>query len=261
MTANEPAATSAALVPVPCLPPGSAYARPHWLRRTAGRVAQVILPSAILAAARWWHGQGAAHSIGDAALSAVFATAALAVGGLCALSGQHLTRGAAAALSAGATLAMAGVVAYTDGMALPALLWTISVGLAVKLADVAAAAAERAERQSADEKAARAAENAEFERRDAAAHRRRMERQAARDQAAITVAALDAFTQVSVAELKAAAAVSVAELQAGMGHAILPGVERPALPAQAGRREMVAMLAPTAPATYQVEQILDASAS
>jgi Tfp pilus assembly major pilin PilA len=233
---------------LPTARPGAAFVRPSWLRRTAGRARPLLWPTTLLAAARWWHGQGAAHSAGDACLSGLLTAGALLVGGLCAVNGNRLTKGAALGLTIGAGTAAAGVAAYAGGLALPAVLWVVAAGAAVELDSLSQAAEAQARRRAAEAEAARQAEDERCEAAAAAAHQRRLERLAVQGRTEVTVEALRAYAQVSTAEMAAASAVAVAELQAGTAHAALTGMDRPALPLSE-RPAIAAYLAADAAAT------------
>lgn len=226
---------------VPAAPAAGALARPSWIRRAAGYAAPAVLPTAVLLAARWWSVEGAEHSIGDGILSGAAAGGALLVGWISANNSDHLSRGAAVGFSLAGTAAAAGIVAYSGGLALPALLWVMSSGLALKLASLARAAEQRHQRRLAEKEEQRRAENERRDRAAAAWHERRQLAAAARHEQAIqqaalesrttvTVEALRAYGTVSAAELDAAARVAVAELAAGTAHAALPGMDRVALP-------------------------------
>jgi len=217
---------------VPAAPAAGALARPSWIRRAAGGVvAPAVLPTAVLLAARWWSAQGAEHSIGDGILSGAAAGGALLVGWISASNADHLSKGAAVGFSLAGTAAAAGVVAYSGGLALPVLVWTMASGLAVTLASVARASEQRHRRRLAEEEELRRAEDERRERAAAAWAERRMQRAQLAAQTEVTVEALRAYSTVSVAELDAAARVAVAELAAGTAHAALPGMDRRALPA------------------------------
>jgi hypothetical protein len=225
---------------VPAAPAAVALARPSWIRR-AGYAAPAVLPTAVLLAARWWSVEGAEHSIGDGILSGAAAGGALLVGWVSATNADHLSRGAAVGFSLAGTAAAAGVVAYSGGMALPVLLWTMASGLALKLTSLARAAEQRHQQRLAEAEAQRRTEDERRELAAAAGHQRRELAAAARHQqamqravldsrTAVTVAALQAFSTVSAAELDASARVALAELAAGAAHSTLPGMDRDALP-------------------------------
>jgi hypothetical protein len=214
------------------------------VRVVAERVGPVLAPTAVLLAARWWHLEGAGHSIGDAFVPGLLAGGSLIAGGLCALNAQHgLTKGAAVGLTLAGTFAAAGIVAYTGGLALPVLLWTVAAGVGAKLAGLARAADARRRRVAAEAEAERARDEQRVEQARQVAHERAMQHAQLRARTKLGTAAIDAYAKIAVAELEASATITVAELSAGHGHAILPGVDRAALPEQDGRRELAALLA------------------
>jgi hypothetical protein len=208
----------------------AALARPSLARRAADLVGPVILPTAVLVAARWWNTEGAMHSIGDAFVPGVFCAGSLLVGWVSASNSAHLSKGAAVGFTLAGTLAAAGVVAYSGGMALPVLLWTVSAGLASKLASLARAAEQLYQQRLAEAEAARRAEDERRELLAASLHERRMQRASLESRTTVVVEALRTYGQVSVAELDASARVAVAELAAGTAHAALSGMNRAALP-------------------------------
>jgi hypothetical protein len=224
--------------------PAAAERHAGWaaVKGAAGRLSPVLWPSAVLGAARWWHGQGAAHSAPDMVVPGLIAAGSFAVGTICAMNGDRLTKGAAIAYSLSGAAVSGAVVAYAGGMALPTLLWTLASGVAVKLADLARAAEARHRRRLAEEEASKQAEALRRAREAEQRHGQRMEREQLRSRTTVTVKALDVFAAVAVAELDASARVAEAELKAGTAHAALPGVDRPALPEQRGRRELADFL-------------------
>jgi hypothetical protein len=106
----------------------------HWAADLAPKAAPALATSTVLALARIWNEHGAQHSIGDASIMGVLAIGA-------AFAGNALARGengepvaAAVGFTAAGTFALAGVAAYTDGMPLPLLLWSVATVLAYVLA-------------------------------------------------------------------------------------------------------------------------------
>lgn len=229
--------------------PHLAAQRGSRVREVAERVGPVLAPTALLLAARWWHAQGAAHSIGDAVVSGLLTAGAMGVGTVSALNAEAgLSRGAAIGFGLAGTFAAAGITAYAGGLALPVLLWTVASGLALKLAGLARAAEARRKALAIEREAERVREEERREIERKAAHERALEHAQLRARTKLGVAAIEAYSKVAVAELEASKAIAVAELEAGHGHAILPGVERAALPDQLGRRELAALLAGHEPA-------------
>jgi hypothetical protein len=229
-------------------PNAVAFTRPErrmtWVQAAIERVGPVLAPSAMLLAARWWHMQGAAHSVGDAVISGLLTAGSLVAGTVCAMNAEAgLSKGAGIGLTLAGTFAAAGITAYAGGLALPVLLWAVASGVGIKLAGLVRAAEKRRQALAAEREAERVREEERRELARDAAHERAMEMAHNRSRTKVLVAALDAYARVTVAELDAAKTVAVAELEAGHAHSILPGAERPALPAQPGRRELAALLA------------------
>ncbi|MFJ2636002.1 hypothetical protein ACIO6U_29180 [Streptomyces sp. NPDC087422] len=106
----------------------------HWAADLAPKAVPALATSTVLILARIWNANGAQHSIGDAsvmgtlAIGAAFAGNALARG----YSGEPVA--AAVGFTAAGTFALAGVAAYTDGLPLPLLLWSVATVLAYVLA-------------------------------------------------------------------------------------------------------------------------------
>jgi hypothetical protein len=95
--------------------------------RYASRVAPLLSTSTVLFLARWWHQQGAAHSVGDAVLMCALAGAAGIAGTVnaCGQSGGKESLSTLCFAAAGA-FAVTGVAAYSNGLALPLLMWAIT---------------------------------------------------------------------------------------------------------------------------------------
>jgi hypothetical protein len=153
------------------LPPGSGAAFVRVLMPAAA-------PSVILALGRWWHEQGAAHSIGDAALMTTLAAGALAAG--------ITTRGTASlpvyALGTAGGLAAAAIAGYASGLALPLITWAV----ATTLTAIAALRARRTDTREAIE------------------HARAMERERLRADTEIQREAIRAQSRIEVAAITGA---------------------------------------------------------
>jgi hypothetical protein len=94
----------------------------HW----TPRIAPAITTTTVLIAARAWNAEGAEHSIGAAVLMGAFA---LGSGGLGVVSAGALNSDpviTGMAFSGCGAFAVAGVAAYSDGLALPVLLWLLA---------------------------------------------------------------------------------------------------------------------------------------
>ncbi|MEV6109636.1 hypothetical protein AB0M28_33750 [Streptomyces sp. NPDC051940] len=112
----------------------AASTAPHWLTAAVPKAVPAIATTTVLTLARIWNGQGAEHSVGSAALMTALSLGAGAAG-VCATNGEHGDSAmAAVAFTASGSLALAGVAAYTDGLALPLLLWAIATVLAYVVA-------------------------------------------------------------------------------------------------------------------------------
>jgi hypothetical protein len=116
----------------PHTPPGSS-AR-HWLTDLAPKAAPALATTTVLALARIWNANGAQHSIGDAAVVGVLAAGAAFAGNALATGENGEGTAAAVGFTAAGTLAFAGVAAYSDGLPLPLLLWSIATVLSYVLA-------------------------------------------------------------------------------------------------------------------------------
>lgn len=95
----------------------------------SGRVVPIITTSTALALARIWHAQGAAHSIGSAALMVALSAGSFAAACVSAVhrNGDPVTT--AVAFSASGAFAVIGPAAYTESWALSALLWLVATVL------------------------------------------------------------------------------------------------------------------------------------
>lgn len=116
------------------IPPGAPITYRHWAAGLAPKAVPALATSTVLALARIWNANGAQHSIGDASVMGVLAIGA-------AFAGNALARGesgepvaAAVGFTAAGTFALAGVAAYSDGLPLPLLLWSVATVLAYVLA-------------------------------------------------------------------------------------------------------------------------------
>lgn len=179
------------------------------------KVAPGIATSTVLILARVWNAQGAEHSTGDAILMTAL-TLGTGAAGFAVTRGLHgdSTTGAIA-LTASGTLAAAGVAAYSDGIALPLLLWAVATTLAYVLA----------------------AKHWRTDRRDQLAHDRHLTVRQGEHRHVETVESIRARTQIEVARESTAYATALAE--AITARAALPGfdplalakTDLPALPA------------------------------
>ena len=148
-------------------------------------------PTLILALGRWWHQQGAAHSIGDAILMTALAGAAALCGAVTVKGGGELP---AYCLGAAGGLTAAAVAGYASGLALPLIVWAVSTA-------VTAVAGIRARR--ADARAER--EHARHIERDRLHADTQIQREAIRAQSCIEVAAITGAWQARAAAITAAA--------------------------------------------------------
>ncbi|MFF3460446.1 hypothetical protein ACFYXH_40450 [Streptomyces sp. NPDC002730] len=95
----------------------------------SGRVVPVITTSTALALARIWHEQGAAHSIGNAALMVALSAGAFAAACVSAVHRNSDPVTTAVAFTASGAFAIIGPAAYTSSWALSALLWLVATVL------------------------------------------------------------------------------------------------------------------------------------
>jgi hypothetical protein len=148
-------------------------------------------PSVILALGRWWHAQGAAHSIGDAALMSILAAGALG----CAIA----TRGAAGVpaycVGAAGGLAAAAIAGYATGLALPLITWAVATALTA----IAALRGHRAETRGE-------VEHARVMERERLRAQTEIQREAIRAQSRIEVASITGAWQARAAAITAATA-------------------------------------------------------
>ncbi|MEU6236317.1 hypothetical protein [Kitasatospora sp. NPDC047058] len=100
----------------------------------ATRYAPGLTTSTILIAARVWSEQGARHSFGDAVLMGALALGAAAAGTVSAkyVNGSDLLT--TTCYAAAGAAAVCGVAAYSDGLALPILLWLLATAAVYALA-------------------------------------------------------------------------------------------------------------------------------
>jgi len=148
-------------------------------------------PTVILALGRWWHQQGAAHSIGDAILMATLAGAAAVCGATVAKGGGELP---AYCLGTAGGLAAAAIAGYASGMALPLIVWVVSTAVTAIAAVRARRAEARAER-----------EHTRQVERDRIRADTAIQREAIRAQSRIEVAAITGAWQARAAAITAAA--------------------------------------------------------
>jgi hypothetical protein len=176
------------------------------VRRGAAFV-RVLLPAAapsvILMLGRWWHAEGAAHSLGDAALMTVLAAGATVVG-IAAREGGSLP---AYCVGAAGGLAAAAIAGYASGMALPLITWA----LATALTAIAAARSRRTDARAGTE-------HARVMERERLRAETEIQREAIRAQSRIEVAQLTGAWQARAASITAAAspAVRIAPFDEGL---------------------------------------------
>ncbi|SDK79337.1 hypothetical protein [Streptomyces indicus] len=100
----------------------------HWLALAAPKAAPAIATSTVLILARIWNANGAEHDLGGASLMTVLAVGAAAAGTAMTRLGEPAF--AATGYATSGALALSGVAAYSDGIALPLLLWALATILA-----------------------------------------------------------------------------------------------------------------------------------
>jgi len=149
-------------------------------------------PTVILALGRWWHSQGAAHSIGDAILMTTLAGTAAVCGAATAKGGGELP---AYCLGTAGGLAAAAIAGYASGMALPLIVWAVSTAVTA----IAAVRARRAEARAEREHARRIE-------RDRLHADTQIQREAIRAQSRIEVAAITGAWQARATAITATAA-------------------------------------------------------
>jgi hypothetical protein len=138
-------------------------------------------PTVILALGRWWHAEGAAHSLGDAALMGVLAAGAAACG-LVTAQGEDGGELPAYCLGAAGGLAAAAVAGYASGLALPLILWATATALTA----VAAIRGRKAQARAETE------------------HERAMQRERLHTEAAVQREAIRAQSRIEVAQITGA---------------------------------------------------------
>lgn len=113
--------------PQPPAGPPQMMSAARWLAiRHGARILPGVTTTTVLALARIWHEQGAAHNVGDAALMVALAVGAAAAGTVSA-TGQHGDAWVTATgYGAAASLTLTAVVAYTDQWPLAALMWLLA---------------------------------------------------------------------------------------------------------------------------------------
>jgi hypothetical protein len=106
------------------IPLSPGLARQVW--DNAGRIAPGVTTTTVLGLARIWNATGAEHSVGDAALMIALSGGAAAAGWASSrgLNGEPLIT--ATAWTASGALAVVACAAYSDGMALPLILWVLA---------------------------------------------------------------------------------------------------------------------------------------
>ncbi|WP_328872866.1 hypothetical protein OHT76_23700 [Streptomyces sp. NBC_00287] len=178
----------------------------HWLAAALPKAAPALATTTVLALARIWNANGAEHSVGNAVLMTALSLGAAATGVVAGnATGDSVLTGTAFAASG--ALAFAGVAGYSDGLALPLLLWSLATAGAYALA---------ARYWRHDRRETVAYERQTSERREEYAHIERVE-------------TLRATTQIEVARTGAAYAEQLA--QALVTRAALPGFDPKALEA------------------------------
>ncbi|MCQ6555160.1 hypothetical protein NPS70_18465 [Streptomyces sp. C10-9-1] len=173
----------------------------HPLAVAAPRIAPALATTALLVLGRVWNANGAEHSLGNAVLMTVLATAAAAAG-VCSVlgrAGDGVLAGFAFATSGG--LALAGVAGYADGLSLPLLLWAVATAVAYALA---------VRHWRAERRASTAFERRMTEKREDHGHAERIE-------------AMRSRTRIEVAREGGAYALALAE--AMTARATLPGYD------------------------------------
>ncbi|MFF4647475.1 hypothetical protein [Streptomyces sp. NPDC001389] len=95
----------------------------------SGRVVPIITTSTALALARIWHEQGAAHSIGSAALMAALSAGSFAAACVSASQRNSDAVTTAVAFTASGAFAVIGPAAFTESWALSMLLWLVATVL------------------------------------------------------------------------------------------------------------------------------------
>lgn len=146
-------------------------------------------PSVILALGRWWHAEGAAHSIGDATLMTVLAAGAVGFGAAARHRGGSLP---AYCVGAAGGLASAAIAGYASGLALPLITWAVATALTA----IAALRSRKADAREATEHAR------EMERERLRADTE-IQREAIRAQSRIEVAAITGAWQARAAQITA----------------------------------------------------------
>lgn len=173
----------------------------HPLAVLAPKAAPALATSTVLVLGRVWNANGAEHSVGNATLMVVLATAAAGAGACASLgrAGDGVLAGTCFAVSGGLTLA--GVAGYADGLVLPLLLWALATAVAYGLA----------------------ARYWRTDRRDTIGFERRMTEKREDHGHLERVEAMRSRTQIEVAREGAAYATALAEALAA--RAMLPGFD------------------------------------
>ncbi|MFD7645732.1 hypothetical protein ACFV4P_34390 [Kitasatospora sp. NPDC059795] len=176
------------------------------------RYAPGLSTTTILIAARVWSEQGARHSVGDAVLMGSLALGAAAAGTVSAqnVNGHDLLT--TSCYAAAGAAAVCGVAAYSDGLALPVLLWLLATCAVYALA----------------------ARYWREDRRTATAHAHDVEVRTLERTADLRIAAIESNARVEVAREATAYASSLAEAiwhrqRLTAGTADVPGLDTDAL--------------------------------
>jgi hypothetical protein len=106
----------------------------HWLTDAAPKAAPALATTTVLILARLWNAHGAQHSIGDASLMGTLAVGAAFAGRSLATGPNGDATAASIGFTAAGTFALAGAAAYSDGLPLPLLLWSVATVLSYVLA-------------------------------------------------------------------------------------------------------------------------------
>lgn len=146
-------------------------------------------PSVILTLGRWWHTEGAAHSIGDATLMTALAAGALGFGVAARQGGGSLPT---YCVGTAGGLAAAAIAGYASGLALPLITWAVASALTA----IAALRSRKADVREATE------------------HKRAMERERLRADTEIQREAIRAQSRIEVAAITGAWQARAAQITA-----------------------------------------------
>ncbi|MFG2176941.1 hypothetical protein ACGFMO_37205 [Streptomyces niveus] len=114
---------------LPAVPPAPQHTGLSLLIAYSGRIVPVITTSTALILARLWHEQGAAHSVGNAALMVALAAGSFAAACVSAAHRNSDAVTTAVAFTASGAFAVIGPAAYTESWALSMLLWLVATVL------------------------------------------------------------------------------------------------------------------------------------